>query len=111
MTRLRRLTDRDLAQLLAEPRYVLFKHSTRCVASDWALRHVEGFAVATPDAPVGYVDVVADPMLSAAVATATDVPHASPQVLLLVDGHVAWHASHGEIRERALRRAWAEILA
>ncbi len=50
------------------------------------------------------VDVVADRVLSRAVAERTGVRHQSPQLLYLERGVARWHLSHGEITTEAVRR-------
>ena len=49
-----------------------------------------------------------DRPLSQAVAERTGVRHESPQVICLVGGHPAAHASHREITGEALRRMLPE---
>ena len=43
--------------------------------------------------------------LSLLAAEETGVAHKSPQALLIRDGRVAWHASHGQITTHALEAA------
>ena len=100
-------TDSALDEALAAPLFLLLKHSNRCSISTRAFAEWEKLHDARPDVPTGYIDVVADRPLSLRAAEATGIEHASPQVLLLRDGSVVWHASHFDISERALREALA----
>lgn len=49
-----------------------------------------------------------DRPLSLALAALAGVAHESPQVILLVEGRAAWHASHGGVRAAALDAALAQ---
>ena len=48
---------------------------------------------------------MADRPLSLEAAETTGVPHESPQALLVRDGTVTWHASHGGITTESLASA------
>lgn len=91
-------TDADLHAALEQPLVVVYKHSPSCGASTWARSEMERFADEHPDTPVVLVDVVMQRPLSRRVAELLDVTHESPQVILVRDGAVVWHASHGDVR-------------
>jgi hypothetical protein len=55
--------------------------------------------------PVCLVDVIRERGLARTIAEALDVPHASPQVILLCTGAPVWVGSHREIRAEALHEA------
>ncbi|GAB6932612.1 bacillithiol system redox-active protein YtxJ [Calditerricola satsumensis] len=85
---------------------LLLKHSTRCPISAAAYDAFQAVARSLPDrARYAVVYVVEDRPLSNAVAERTQVKHESPQVLLVKDGVVRWHASHWDITVDALERA------
>jgi len=88
--------------LLREPRAVLLKHSAACSVSFNAMREVRKFLVAHEEVRVHVVDVLGSRELSLAIADRLDVPHQSPQVIVLRGGKVAWHASHFSITASAL---------
>jgi bacillithiol system protein YtxJ len=101
---------RDLAgyeRALAEPRLLLFKHSTRCPISAAALVEFEAFRAAWPDAATAFVDVVRDRDLARAIAERSGVRHESPQAILFEAGTPAWHASHYAITRGSLEAAFA----
>src|SRR5690625_7245863 len=50
-----------------------------------------------------YIDVKKDRPVSQKVAEITGVQHESPQILILKEGEVFWHASHHAIREDKLK--------
>jgi bacillithiol system protein YtxJ len=90
--------DRHLAEALAAPRAVIYKHSPRCGTCVASEREVTFFAEGHPDVPVFRLDVVAHPELARAVARRVGVPHESPQVILVAAGSAVWSASHWEVR-------------
>jgi bacillithiol system protein YtxJ len=94
--------EAGLEAVCAAPRAVLFKHSTRCGTSAWALRQAESYERDPGAAPVYLLDVVADPALARLAAERLAIPHASPQAIVLVEGRAAWHASHGDVTREAL---------
>lgn len=88
--------------LHSAPLLLLFKHSPWCGASAVADRRVRDFSAAHPDVPVFLVDVIAQRDLSRRIATALDVGHESPQVILIRDGRPVWNTSHFKITGDAL---------
>lgn len=51
------------------------------------------------------IDVSRDRALNPEVARRTGVRHESPQLFVIRDGAVTWHASHGRIRAEAVASA------
>lgn len=88
--------------LLVAPLAILFKHSPICSVSHSVEREVQRFLQAHPQAPVHQVDVIAQRALSRGIADRVGVRHESPQVLVLRNGKVTWHASHFDITAAAL---------
>ncbi|NBU46254.1 MAG: bacillithiol system redox-active protein YtxJ [Flavobacteriales bacterium] len=75
---------------------LIFKHSTRCSISSMALRRAED------NLPIGnlsanYLDLIAYRDVSNYIAELTGVTHQSPQVILIRNKEVIYHASHGSI--------------
>jgi monothiol bacilliredoxin len=89
----------------ARARAVVYKHSTRCWGCRSALRAVTTYAERHADVPVYIVDVLVSRDLAQTIASDSRVRHESPQVLVLRDGHVAWHASHSRVTLMALEEA------
>lgn len=86
----------------------LMKHSTSCGISKAARREFEHFVAGRPAAePARFalVEVQAARELCRRIAEQTGVRHESPQVLLLRDGAVTWHASHWKIDTASLAEA------
>ena len=99
------LDDGDAETLLGSARpVILYKHSPACWLSGRAWQEVEAFAGGRPDVPVFWVDVLRQRPLSRALARRLEVPHASPQVILLERGEPVWDASHMAVA-RAIERA------
>jgi len=104
------VTQEEAEHLLAESSATpvfIFKHSTRCPMSAAALAEFTSFLQERPDlsARAARVLVIENRPVSQWLAQRLNVPHASPQVLLVVGGSVAWHASHDDIGRAALESA------
>jgi bacillithiol system protein YtxJ len=97
-------TVEEAARLLASPRAILFKHSPRCPVSAFAYREVTAFLAKSPDVPVHLVDVISHREVSRRIAEMSGVRHESPQILVVRDGTVAFHASHEGVTAKTLER-------
>ncbi len=75
---------------------VIFKHSTRCSISSMAKSRLE-----RNQQPAGitfhYLDLVAHRNISNSIAHTFNVPHESPQVLLIKNGECVYEESHSGI--------------
>ena len=91
------LSPDALDALLTAPVAIVYKHSGRCPISIMAQEEIRALEEQRPGTPVWVVDVNAQRPLSRALAERLDVEHHSPQVILLVRGTPAWHASHFQI--------------
>jgi bacillithiol system protein YtxJ len=80
----------------------ILKHSRICPVSAAAKAEVEAYAKAHPEDPVALVVVQDAREASDHLARVLGVPHASPQLLLIEQGRLLWHASHGEITQDAM---------
>jgi bacillithiol system protein YtxJ len=85
---------------------ILFKDSPFCGVSAWAAREIAQFSAAS-GTDVLRVDVIAQRAFARALAEELSVPHASPQVVVVRDGRVHWHGSHGDLTAEALAKAKA----
>lgn len=88
---------------------VLVKHSERCGASRAKLQELREFA-GRPESDAALfalVEVRSTRDLSDEITARTGITHESPQVIVLRDGHVAWHASHRSISTDHLADALA----
>jgi bacillithiol system protein YtxJ len=81
---------------------ILLKHGATCPISSHARDEVMAFAEVHPDLPVYGVEVTANRDLSAKIAKQLGVTHQSPQVFVLREGEVTWHAEHYDITAQSL---------
>lgn len=75
---------------------LIFKHSTRCSISSMALRRAED-NLPIQNLSANYLDLIAFRDVSNYIAELTSVTHQSPQVILIRNKEVIYHASHGSI--------------
>jgi bacillithiol system protein YtxJ len=99
--------DRALAASHAGP-VIVFKHSESCGAS-W--RAEASLGESELPAPVLQLVVQRSRAVSERLARVTGVRHESPQVLILVDGKVAWHTSHSGVTHERVAGAWTRLAA
>lgn len=85
---------------------ILYKHSPTCSLCSWSIREVERFAE-QQGVDVHLIDVFAQRPLARAIEDELGVRHESPQVLILEDGIVRWHASHRALSSERLHSAVA----
>jgi bacillithiol system protein YtxJ len=86
---------------------LIFKHSTTCGTSAQAYDEVDDYLRGVAGVHVHLLDVRAARPLAREIAVRFGVRHESPQVLLLVDGRVHWHASHYRVTVQEIERALA----
>lgn len=78
---------------------LLFKHSTRCGISAHALERMEkGETLLEPMLDKHYLDLLAYRSISNLIAEKWNVPHLSPQVIVLKAGKVIYTSSHSAIQ-------------
>ena len=89
---------------------VIFKHSRTCGTSAQAYDEVEALLAAPGlGADVYIVPVQASRGVSDAVGDRFGVRHESPQVLVIHEGRLVWHASHFRVTAVAIERAVAQL--
>lgn len=93
--------DRAFVDSRARP-VIIYLHDPHCGVSAVTLRRMEAI-----DQEVWLLDVSRAHDVKRAVASRTGVRHASPQVIVLRDERVAWHASHLRITREGVERAVA----
>jgi bacillithiol system protein YtxJ len=78
----------------AEGTHIIFKHNTTCPISKSVIKKLEQERDLLPaDTPVYILDLLAHRDLSDSIANTFDVPHASPQLLLIKDGNCIYDES------------------
>ncbi|WP_373074233.1 bacillithiol system redox-active protein YtxJ [Zeaxanthinibacter enoshimensis] len=84
---------------------VIFKHSTRCGISRMALRMFESEKLSAGlPADFYFLDLLAHRNISDEVARKFGVTHQSPQLIVIRNGEVVAHTSHGAIGELSLEK-------
>ena len=103
--------DEAIASSAERPVFV-YKHSTVCPVSARAADHYHGFAddfadedASTPPPLFTQVMVIENRDLSNEIESRLGIRHESPQLLLLRDGKVTWHASHFSISGKSIKSA------
>ena len=99
--------DEAIASSSERPVFV-YKHSTVCPVSARADEQYHDFAdgdASTPPPLFTQVMVIENRDLSNEIESRLGVRHESPQLLLLRDGKVAWHASHFTITAQSMKSA------
>ncbi len=87
-----------LAERSKQQPCLLFKHSTRCPISSLAKQRLEGNWDFSADQLEPYfLDLIAHRDVSHYIADTFDVPHESPQVLLIYQGACYYDVSHLDI--------------
>lgn len=85
---------------------VIYKHSYNCAVCIFSKIKVEEvMGKQSENADFHFVDVVQNRDVSRKIATETGVGHESPQVIVLKNGSVYWHASHSAIDKDQLKEA------
>ena len=109
------LTDAAQLQSIAQESHehpvLIFKHSTTCSISAAAKSKLERQwpdASLPADATIYYLDLLRYRPISGQIASEFSVEHQSPQLLMIQDGQVRYHASHMGIR---LSEAGAAVAA
>ena len=91
---------------------IIFKHSLTCGTSAAALEELEHFVDHVPNAPpCGLIVVQTQRAVANEAAELLGIVHQSPQAFVVVDGRVAWHASHWRITSQALTAAMNDVRA
>ncbi|WOD43136.1 bacillithiol system redox-active protein YtxJ [Hwangdonia lutea] len=84
---------------------VIFKHSTRCGISRMVMKQfVDAYNVTEKDLDLYYLDLLNYRDVSNEVGYKFQVIHESPQLLIIKNGAVVSHASHGAINNLDLNQ-------
>ena len=84
---------------------IVFKHSTRCGISRMVMNQfVDTYNLTETDADLYYLDLLNYREVSNETGYKFQVMHESPQLLVIKNGVVVAHASHGAINEIGLER-------
>ncbi|WP_226577844.1 bacillithiol system redox-active protein YtxJ [Halobacillus litoralis] len=85
---------------------LVYKHSTTCLISARAFKHLKTFQKGEEDnIDCFIVKVIENRRISNEIAEAANIPHKSPQILLIDKQQVVWNTSHWKITEKRIRKA------
>ncbi|MTG98439.1 MULTISPECIES: bacillithiol system redox-active protein YtxJ [Myroides] len=87
----------DLIAESQEKAVVIFKNSTRCFISKFALKNFQSSFSNSTHVSCYMVDVVADRLISLEIAEVFKVEHQSPQILIVSKGQAVFNTSHESI--------------
>ncbi|MEP5256429.1 MAG: bacillithiol system redox-active protein YtxJ [Winogradskyella arenosi] len=83
---------------------LLFKHSTRCGISRMVLKQFVSDYNLDLNIDLHFLDLLSYRAVSDAIGTKFEVVHQSPQMLIIKNGVVVAHSSHGAINEMDLEK-------
>lgn len=93
----------DVMQMSNEKTQVIYKHSSRCATSYFALKNVESISAENQEqADFHMVDVISHRPVSMHIAEKLGIRHESPQLFVIRDGEVVWNGSHNQIQAEVL---------
>ncbi|MFQ5704447.1 MAG: bacillithiol system redox-active protein YtxJ [Gemmatimonadales bacterium] len=98
----------DLTEIASQNPAIIYKHSPACWMSSVSARQIRKFVKKYPDTKVYWVDVIEQRDLSQRVAEHFAIEHESPQSIVVGDGRVLWHGSHGAVNVKKLAKAISE---
>lgn len=82
----------------------ILKHSTSCGISRMVLRQFEAtYDIREEDMKLYFLDLLSYREISNKIASRFNVPHQSPQLIVLSEGKVIYDASHSEISADKLK--------
>lgn len=100
------LTVDDLDRFLSgagDDPILIYKHSVSCGTSGMAFEEIQDLMAGPPiGATVAVIIVQAARDVSNEVASRFGIRHETPQVLLIQDNRVVWHASHFRVTAEAV---------
>ena len=94
----------EINELSYQQPVLIFKHSTRCSISRFALKNFENeYDFAEEDLQPYFLDLLEFRNISNEIANRFDVMHQSPQILLIKEGKCVYHESHDGIEVGRLK--------
>lgn len=88
-----------------EKTVIIFKHSTRCIISKFALKKFEeNFNFPKEEILSYYLDLLSFREISNEIAKKFEVEHQSPQLLVIKNGKAVYSSSHSSIEAEILGR-------
>lgn len=98
-------TLEDIPAESQERPVVLLKHSTTCGISRMVLRNFEKeYDLQEDDVKLYFLDLLRHREISNKIASKFNVPHQSPQLIIIKNGNVVYDASHSEISAESVKQ-------
>ena len=94
----------EIIALSKEKPVLIFKHSTRCSISRFALKQFENEFDLQNQIDAYFLDLLEFRAVSNEIASRFGIMHQSPQLLLIKDGKVLYDASHSDIQANELKK-------
>ena len=96
-------TLEEIAETSKKQTVAILKHSTSCGISRMVLRQFEqSYDLKDEQIKLYFLDLLAYRDISNKIASRFNVPHQSPQLLVIKDGKVVYEASHSSIQSEKL---------
>ncbi len=84
-----------------ERKQVVYKHSPSCGVSYFALRNLnDQELLGNPEIDFHLIDVISERSVSKSFAEKVKVRHESPQIFVIKNEEVIWHASHNSVNAK-----------
>lgn len=94
----------EIIALSNEKPVLIFKHSTRCSISRFALKQFENEFDLQNQIDAYFLDLLEFRDISNEIASRFGIMHQSPQLLLIKEGKVLYDASHSDIQADELKK-------
>ena len=94
----------EIIALSKEKPVLIFKHSTRCTISRFALKQFENVFDLQNQIDAYFLDLLEFRAVSNEIASRFGIMHQSPQLLLIKEGKVLYDASHSDIQANELKK-------
>lgn len=94
----------EIVELSNEKPVLIFKHSTRCSISRFALKQFENEYELENKISLYFLDLLNHRDISNEITSRFEVEHQSPQLLLINKGKCIYDASHSNIVAQVLKR-------
>ncbi|TAF69409.1 MAG: bacillithiol system redox-active protein YtxJ [Flavobacterium sp.] len=94
----------EIIALSNEKPVLIFKHSTRCSISRFALKQFENEYDLQNQIDAYFLDLLEFRAISNEIASRFGIMHQSPQLLLIKEGKVLYDASHSDIQADELKK-------
>lgn len=95
----------EIIEISKEKPVVILKHSTSCGISRMVLRQFEKeYDLEEGNAKLYFLDLLKHRDISNRIASKFNVPHESPQMIIVKNGKVVYDASHSEVSAGSLNQ-------